>query len=111
MGQRGSRQARSALGVRGVCEERSVEEAVNEACRRWPRAEEAWEAVKWAIGRDPHGAGPALTESGMIRLMVFDGARSIGMPSVRAVYVVGPATVTVREVLFQEAVHLYAGNA
>jgi len=47
----------------------------------------------------------------MIRLMVFDGARSIGMPSVRAVYVVGPATVTVREVLFQEAVHLYAGNA
>jgi hypothetical protein len=43
--------------------------------------------------------------------VVFDGARSIGTPSVRAVYVVVPATVIVREVLFQEAVHLYAGEA
>ncbi len=95
----------------GVVEERSVEKAVNEAYRRWPRAEEAWEAVKWAIGRDPYGAGPALTETGTTRLMVFDGARSIGMPSVRAVYVVEPAGVAVHEVVFQESVHLYAGNA
>jgi hypothetical protein len=77
---------------------------VDAAYRRWPRADEAWQAVVWAIARDPFGAGPPLTESGMTRLVVFDGARSIGMPSVRAVYVVEPATVIVREVLFQEAV-------
>jgi hypothetical protein len=97
--------------LREVREEPSVQTAVDAAYLRWPRADEAWQTVVWAIARDPFGAGPPLTESGMTRLVVFDGARSIGMPSVRAVYVVEPATVIVREVLFQEAVHLYAGNA
>jgi hypothetical protein len=88
-----------------------VQSAVDAAYRKWPRADEAWEAVVWALARDPFGAGPPLTESGKSRLMIFDGARSIGMPSVRAVYVVEPATVTVRDVLFHESEHMYAGNA
>ena len=38
--------------------------------------------VERAIARDPYGAGPPLTESGKTRRLVFEGARSIGMPSV-----------------------------
>lgn len=94
-----------------VREEPSVQKTVDSAYLQWPRADEAWEAVVWAVARDPYGAGPALTESGETRLMVFDGARSIGMPSVRAVYVVEPSSVVIREVQFSEAKHLYAGCA
>lgn len=94
-----------------VREEAAVQQAVDAAYRRWPRAEQAWEAVTWAVARDPYGAGAALTETELVRLMVFDGARSIGMPSVRAVYVIEPTVVAIREVLFQDSVHLDAGNA
>jgi len=97
--------------VLDVREELNVQSAVDAAYRRRPRADEAWKAVTWAIARDPYGAGPALTESGMTRLMVFDGARSIGMPSVRAVYVVEPARVVIREVMFTESTHAHAGRA
>ena len=97
--------------MRDVREEPGVQSRVDEAYRRWARATEAWDAVVWSIARDPFGAGPSLTESGTVRIMVFDGARSIGMPSVKAVYVIEPAAIIVREVVFTEAAHLYAGNA
>ena len=81
------------------------------AYRRWARANEAWEAVTWAIARDPYGAGPPLTESGKTRQLVFEGARSIGMPSIRIVYVVEPTCVIIHEASFEEASHMYAGHA
>jgi hypothetical protein len=61
--------------VHDVREEPAVEKAVNAAYLRWARAEEAWEAVTWAIAHDPYGAGPPLTESGKTTQLVFDGAR------------------------------------
>jgi hypothetical protein len=97
--------------VHDVREEPAVEKAVNAAYLRWARAEEAWEAVTWAIAHDPYGAGPPLTESGKTRQLVFDGARSIGMPSIRIVYVIEPACVIIHEASFEEASHLYAGRA
>jgi hypothetical protein len=97
--------------VRDVREDSSVEKAVDAAYLRWARADEAWEAVTWAIARDPFGAGPSLDESGNVRLMVFDGARSIDMPSVRIVYVIDHTAVTVRQAEFSDSIHMYAGNA
>jgi len=97
--------------VRDVLEERAVQSAVDAAHLRWPGAHEAWEAITWTIAHDPHGAGPALTESGKTRQLVFDGARSIGMPSVRVVYVVEPTCVIIHEAIFEEASHMYAGRA
>ena len=94
-----------------VREERAAEHAIDAAYQRWPRADEAWEAVTWTLSHDPYGAGPPLTESGKTRQIVFDGARSIGMPSVRAVYVVEPDRVIVHEAEFSESPHIYAGRA
>lgn len=97
--------------MRDVREEESVRKAVDAAYARWPRADEAWEAVTWALARDPYSAGPALSESGLVRAFVFDGARSFGMPTVRAVYVIHPALVIVSAVVFEESIHMYAGRA
>ena len=97
--------------MRDVREEPAVEKAVNEAYRRWPRTDEAWQAVTWALARDPYSAGPALSESGLVRAIVFEGARSVGMPTVRAVYVIQPALIIVQAVAFEESAHLYAGRA
>jgi hypothetical protein len=97
--------------VRDVREEYDVENAVNAACKRWSRADEAWEAVKWALAHDPYSAGPAITESGLIRVFVFEGAQSIGMPTIRAVYAVEPTAVSIKAVEFEDSTHLYAGRA
>jgi len=97
--------------VLDVREEPAVQKAVDAAYARWPRADEAWEAVTWAIAHDPYGAGPPITESGRTRLMVFDGARSIGMPSVRLVYVIESTCVVAHEAHFEDSIHMYAGRA
>ena len=94
-----------------VKEEPAAERVVNAAYQRWSRADEAWEPVTWALARDAYGAGPSLTDSGRTRLMTFGGARSIDMPSVRAVYVVEPDKVVVHEAEFTAAKHAYAANA
>jgi hypothetical protein len=101
----------SASKVRDVREERTVEKDVNAAYLRWPRTEEAWEAVTWALARDPFSAGPAINESGLVRSLVFEGARSIGMPTVRVVYVIEPAIVIVKAAVFEDSEHMYAGRA
>lgn len=97
--------------MRDVCEDRAVELAVNAAVQRWHRADEAWEAVVWALARDPHGAGPAVTSSGLSRMIVFDGARSIDMPSLRAVYVIHSDKVQIVEVEFYDSPHAFIGHA
>lgn len=97
--------------MRDVREESDVRRAVDAAYVRWSRADEAWEAVTWALSRDPFAAGPALNESGLVRTFVFEGARAFYMPTVRVVYVIEPALVIVRSALFEESAHLYAGRA
>lgn len=56
-------------------------------------------------------AGPAISESGLVRAFVFDGARSIGLLTVQAVYVIEPAVVIVKSAVFEDSVHMYAGRA
>lgn len=97
--------------MRGLREEEAVRKAVDAAFMRWPRTEEAWDAVTWALVRDPYSAGPALSESGLVRAFVFDGARSLGMPTVRTVYAIRPDLVIVRAAIFEDSVHMYAGRA
>ena len=97
--------------MRDVREEPDVGRAVDAAYVRWSRADEAWEAVTWALSRDPFAAGPALSESGLVRAFVFEGARAFHMPTVRVVYVIKPTVVMVTSAAFEESVHLYAGRA
>lgn len=97
--------------MRQICEDKAVEEAVTDAILIWGRADEAWDAIVWTIARDPFGAGPALTESGMTRMIAFDGARSIDMPAIKAIYVVSRDVVTIMWVEFSNSPHLQIGNA
>lgn len=91
-----------------VFESREAEESVNAALERWARAEDAWEAVKWVICRDPEFGTP-LTESGWTRSFTLHGARSIGLPSVTVVYEIGVA-LTVHAALFEDAPYGQAGR-
>lgn len=39
--------------MRSIREEPDVQRAVDEACDRWERAQEAWDALTWVLARDP----------------------------------------------------------
>ena len=97
--------------MRGIREEESARKAVDAAYSRWAMTDDAWQAVTWALARDPYSAGPALSESGLVRTFVFEGARFIGLPTVRVIYVIEPAEVSIMVAVFEESVHLYAGRA
>jgi hypothetical protein len=96
--------------VRGVIEDSRASRAVDDAKLRWPRADDAWNAVTWVLARDPE-IGMPLNESGTTRAFTLDGARSIGLPTVTVVYVFDPNTVVIRDVLFEEATYGQSGLA
>jgi hypothetical protein len=96
--------------VRSVIEDSRVSRAIDDAKDRWPRAEDAWEAISWVIARDPE-IGRALTESGNIRSFTFEGAKSIGMPTVTVLYEIQHLAIVVHDALFQEPAFTQAGRA
>ena len=108
MGQEGARG--DGPLVRDVREEPGVQQAIHDACARWSRAENAWEAVTWAICTDP-AIGLALNESGSTRLVESTGARSIELPSITIVYDVFPTVIAVLQVMFSEAPYGQIGRS
>lgn len=93
-----------------LIEQPSVTEAVEGAESKWKRASDAWNAVTWVIAHDPT-IGKAVTESGRTRLLVFDGARSIDMPTVRVTYEIGNPDIILHEAIFEDASFQQAGRA
>jgi hypothetical protein len=96
--------------VRSIIEDSRVSRAIDDAKMRWPRAEDAWEAITWVIVRDPL-IGIAVTESGNVRSFTFDGAKSIGLPTVTVVYETQHLVIVVQDALFQEPRFAQAGRA
>lgn len=96
--------------MRTLVEQPDVMRAVDEAEANWPRANDAWEAITWAIVREPY-LGIAITESGNIRQFTFDGARTIGMPTVTVVYEMRHTEIIVHAARFEESKYRLAGNA
>ena len=94
-----------------IREERHVEEAVNEAEQRWPRADDVWVTITFVLMRDPIGSGKPYAEDGKVRSFEYPGARSIGMPSAVVIYRVEEPTVSVIDIKFFEAPYGQAGNA
>ncbi|MCQ1574073.1 hypothetical protein NFO65_25405 [Neorhizobium galegae] len=88
--------------MRGVKEQPSVSAAVDAAELKWPRADEAWQAVQWALARDPD-VGPAINSSGTLRGFVFDGAKSIGLPTVEVIYRVESDHILIEDVEFRDS--------
>lgn len=110
MGKEGRREAEVALAMHTVIEEPAVSEAVDDAHEKWARADDAWDAVKWVLARDPE-VGDPVTESGRTRSFVLDGARSIGLPTVHVIYEMQNPYIIVHDAKFEEAKYGQAGRA
>jgi len=93
-----------------LVEQPSVTEAVEDADSKWNRGGDAWHFVTWIIAHDPN-AGHSVTESGKTRLLVFDGARSIDMPTVKVTYEIGNPEVVLHDAIFEDAPFQQAGRA
>ena len=98
--------------MHGVRLEPRVSEAIDEAMLKWPAADRAWEAIEFTLAHDPVAAGVALVESGKRRMLVFHGAKSIGMPSITVLYELSDGNpITIYDVKFEEPKAPFAGRA
>ena len=100
MGRGRSAPARVAR-LRTVVEESWVKSEVNCVADKFERAKEAFEAIKWAIARDPENGIPL--NGGGIFAWFTQGARSIDLPTVVVVYTVTGNEITIKAVRFAEA--------
>ena len=98
--------------MRTLREEEIARNAVNEALANsdWPRAEDAWECITWSISHEP-SIGVPITESGKIRSFVFEGAKSIGMPTIQVIYEVQDGLIIIHDARFSDARFAQAGNS
>jgi len=89
--------------VRTVWHQPAASKAYDEACEKWERADEVWNAMEWAIAHDPK-LGKALSDSGHVRTLMIQGARSIGWPTLTVIYTNdNDDELTVQEATFEEA--------
>lgn len=96
--------------MRSVRESPAVQEAADYAIEQWSRAEDAWEAVKWALARDPT-LGDPLSEGGRARSFTFEGATALDMPTIVTLYEFDDAYVTILSARFEHARSTLAGHA
>lgn len=95
--------------MRTIVEEAGVANAIDAAKLKWSRALDSWEALTWVIAHDPE-CGTALSESGNERAYTFEGARSIGMPTLTVVYEHDRTKIVVKAALFADSKHTQAGR-
>lgn len=96
--------------MKSIREEKRVTIARDAAEVRWERAMDSWEAITWVILHD-ETCGSALSESGNVRGYIFDGARSVNMPSLAVIYEITDEYIIVRDAEFYEAPYGQAGRA
>jgi hypothetical protein len=97
--------------VREIEEHEVAQAALDQARRsgRWPRIDDAWEAVTWAISHEP-GIGQSVTESGKVRSLVSDGARSIGWPTIQVIFDTSADVIVIYDAKFSDAKHDRIGH-
>jgi hypothetical protein len=81
-----------------LAEHPDIQDAVNVARLEWPRAGEAWEATRWTLARDPW-IGRRLTH-GEAWVLVCEGSRSNGFPTVVVQYEIHDSIVVIEGVTF-----------
>lgn len=87
--------------LRDVRYETEAQQACDDACEKWLRADEQTNLLEWIIIRDPN-EGMALTESGLTRTLTIQGMISNSAPTVTFVYTVEPHLITVRTAKFDD---------
>jgi hypothetical protein len=76
--------------VRGVCYEHQADAALQTARTFWSRADDAVLTLEWALSRDP-AIGTPIVPGATVRVAVFAGAKSVGLPTVLCTYEVTPS--------------------
>jgi hypothetical protein len=96
--------------MKDIREEDSVGLARDLAEAKWSRANDAWESVTWTIVHDEECGAP-LNDTGSVRGYVWDGARSIDMPSIDVIYEIYPDLIIIHYAEFRDAPYGQAGRA
>jgi hypothetical protein len=84
--------------LREVRYETEAQQAIDDACEIWLRADDQVRLLEWAIVRDPT-VGTPLTESGNVRAISAQGAASISSPTVTLVYEIEPSLICIKSAL------------
>ena len=95
--------------MRSVREDLEAQLAADDAFVKWARAEEAWDAVKWVLSRDPN-IGVPLSEGSRIRAFTSVGGWAYDMPTIVVIYETDLQYITIKSAKFEDAA-LPAGRA
>ncbi|GLS36373.1 hypothetical protein GCM10010869_19620 [Mesorhizobium tianshanense] len=96
--------------MKGFREEDRVRLARDLAETKWSRANDAWESITWTILHD-ETCGFPMNETGTVRGYVWDGARSIDLPSIEVIYEIQLDLIIIHEADFRDAPYRQAGRA
>ncbi|MGS4886363.1 hypothetical protein [Roseibium sp. MB-4] len=94
-----------------IVEDSAAQSALDEAQELWGGCAIAWEAVTWAISRDPKCAGEALNEAGTLFALEYPGAMSNKQPTIYVLYEVERHRVIIRDAKFSTPMATFAGRA
>lgn len=75
--------------LRAIVEELDVSEHIDLLTENFPRFDEAWEALKWVLSRNPEPKGSAVkvgTDGRRYRAFVLAGDPMAGTPNIWVVY-------------------------
>lgn len=86
--------------MKGVIYEHKAAAAVDTAKALYRRLGDAVEAIEWAIVRDPR-MGVPLFPGGSLRLVIFEGARSVGMPTIEVIFEETRTSVVIHDLEFR----------
>jgi hypothetical protein len=84
-----------------VRQEISVDDALDDACLRWHRTQDAWDMIVWVLNHDPT-VGEPVAEGGLARSLVFDGSWAHDMPTIQILYIVEDPYVPIKAAAFRD---------
>jgi hypothetical protein len=87
--------------VKGVVYENQASAAITTARALYPRMGDAVDLIEWAIVRDPE-MGTALFPGSRMRMVVFQGAASVGIPTIEVVFEDSGERVTIHDMEFRK---------
>ncbi len=88
--------------MRSIIEAPAVQDSVDDAREKWQRTDDVWDAVIWAVGKDPE-CGKAITESGLVRSFTLDGVLHLGIPTLTVLYTFDDQFISIQSVIFKDA--------
>jgi hypothetical protein len=89
--------------MRSVRQELAVDDALDDACLRWSRTQDAWDMIVWVLAHDPT-AGDPISEGGLARSFVFDGSWAHQMPTIQILYIIEEPYVTIKTADFRDPI-------